>query len=62
MNFNVIDYWNAIKAKSGDSRNWNDLHPSHQHMIVQSINQLLLVLSTDPKLNPEQATEADSVV
>lgn len=55
MNFNVINYWNAIKAKSGDSRNWNELQPAHQHMVVQSINQLLLVLSTDPKLNPQSA-------
>lgn len=57
MNFNVIEYWNAIKAKSGDSRNWTDLDPQYQHMIVQSCNQLLLVLSTDPKLNPEPAPQ-----
>ena len=56
MNFNVIEYWNAIKAKSGDSRNWNDLETQYQHMVVQSINQLLLVLSTDPKLNQQPAT------
>lgn len=54
MYFNVIDYWNAIKDKSGDSRHWNDLDPQHQHMVIQSVNQLLLVLSTDPKLNPQE--------
>lgn len=55
MNFNVIDYWNAIKAKSGDSRHWNDLEPQLQQMVIQSINMLLQVLHTDPKLNPQPA-------
>lgn len=53
MNFNVIDYWNAIKAKSGDSRFWNDLDLQQQQMVINSINLLLMVLSNDPKINPQ---------
>lgn len=53
MNFNVIDYWNAIKVKSGDSRHWNDLDPQMQQMVIQSINLLLQVLHTDPKFNQQ---------
>lgn len=49
MNFNVIEYWNAIKVKSGDSRNWNDLEAHMQQMVISSINQLLFVLTSDVK-------------
>jgi hypothetical protein len=51
MNFNVIEYWNAIKAKSGDSRHWNDLDLGAQQMIIQSINLLLTVLHSCPSAN-----------
>ena len=51
MNFNVIDYWNAIKEKTGDSRQWNSLQPHEQQMVLQSINLLIQVLMNDPKEN-----------
>ena len=56
MNFNVIEYWNAIKAKSGDSRNWNDLGLYTQQLVIDSINQLLHVLSTDLKDDKKEST------
>ena len=50
MNFNVLDYWNAIKEKTGDSRHWNDLGLQNQQLVIDSINRLIHVLSTDPKV------------
>lgn len=49
MNFDVIKYWDAIRAKTGDSRQWNSLQPQEQQMVVSSINQLLFVLTSDVK-------------
>ena len=54
MNFNVIDYWGAIKEKTGDSRSWNDLQGQNQQLIIDSINRLIHVLSTDPKVQDAQ--------
>ena len=54
MNFNVIDYWNAIKEKTGDSRSWHDLGLQNQQLVIDSINRLIHVLSTDPKVQDEQ--------
>lgn len=54
MNFNVLDYWTAIKEKTGDSRFWNDLGLQNQQMVIDSINQLIHVLSTDPKAQDAQ--------
>lgn len=54
MNFNVIDYWNAIKEKTGDSRSWHDLGLQNQQLIIDSINRLIHVLSTDPKAQDAQ--------
>lgn len=45
MNFDVIAFWNAIAAKAGDTRKWEQLPPQHQQMVVQSINMLLMVLT-----------------
>lgn len=45
MNFNVEEYWKAIAAKAGDSRTWHQLPPQHQIAVVNSINQLLMVLT-----------------
>ena len=50
MNFNVLDYWNAIKEKTGDSRYWDDLGLQNQQLIIDSINRLIQVLSTDSKI------------
>jgi hypothetical protein len=49
MNFNVLDYWNAIKEKTGDSRSWHDLGLQNQQLVIDSINRLIYVLGTDPK-------------
>ena len=51
MNFNVVDYWDSIRAKTGDSRQWNSLQPQEQQMMLQSINLLIQVLMNDPKEN-----------
>lgn len=45
MSFDVILYWNAIAAKAGDTRKWEQLPPQHQSMISQSVNMLLMVLT-----------------
>jgi len=54
MNFDVIDYWNAIKEKTNDSRSWHDLGLQNQQLVIDSINRLIHVLGTDPK---DQAQE-----
>jgi len=38
-------YWQKIAEKYGDTRKWQDLSPNAQHLIIQSINALLYVLS-----------------
>jgi hypothetical protein len=40
----VESYWQAIAAKFGDNRKWTDLQPQEQHLVINSINQLLAVL------------------
>ena len=50
MNFDVIKYWDAIRAKTSDSRTWHDLGGQNQQLIIDSINRLIHVLSTDPKV------------
>lgn len=40
----VEQYWKAIAKKFGDNREFTDLHPNEQMMIIQSINMLLQVL------------------
>ena len=54
MNFDVIKYWEAIRAKTGDSRTWHDLGGQNQQLIIDSINRLIHVLSTDPKAQDAQ--------
>lgn len=41
----VEKYWHSIAAKTGDPRRWSDLSPQEQHMVIQSINLLLMVLN-----------------
>jgi hypothetical protein len=40
----VEKYWQAIAARTGDSRAWHELKPQEQQMIVQSVNFVLAVL------------------
>ena len=44
MEFNVIAYWQAIAAKAGDPRTWDQLQLQHQQQVIASINMLLQVL------------------
>jgi len=44
MEFDIIAYWNALAAKAGDTRTWNQLPLQSQQMIIASVNQLLMVL------------------
>jgi len=37
-------YWNKIANSCGDNRNWNELHPTEQIRVIQSINLLLSVV------------------
>ena len=55
MNSDVIKYWNAIKEKTGDSRYWNDLGLQNQQLVIDSINRLIHVLSTDPKVQKNES-------
>ena len=40
----VSNYWEAIAAKFGDTRKWNDLTLQQQQVVIQSINALMAVL------------------
>lgn len=40
-------YWDAIRAKSGDNRSWQQLSPRNQEIVIQSINALLFVLGDE---------------
>ena len=42
----VAKYWEAIAAKAGDNRKWNNLPRQLQDAVIHSINILLMVLST----------------
>ena len=44
MDFDVTKYWQSIRTKVNDPREWNQLQPQEQQMIVQSVNLLLSVL------------------
>lgn len=44
MNSDVSNYWEAVAAKFGDTRKWNDLTLHQQQIVMQSINALLAVL------------------
>lgn len=55
MSFDVIKYWDSIRAKTGDSRQWNDLGLQNQQLIIDSINRLIHVLSTDPKVQENES-------
>lgn len=41
----VAIYWEAIAAKAGDNRTWDDLRIQEQHVIMTSINMILQVLN-----------------
>lgn len=42
----IEQYWNAIAAKSGDTRKWDDLERQLQDMVIYSANLMIFVLST----------------
>lgn len=44
MKSSVEMFWDAFRAKSGDSRTWNQLHPMEQHKVIKGINLILSVV------------------
>ena len=56
----VIKYWNALAAKTGDPRTWDNLERQLQDHVIQSVNILLFVLSTSgvPPTDPNQSKGA----
>lgn len=40
----VERFWNAVAAKFGVSRSWQELHPMEQMQVIQGINMILGVL------------------
>jgi hypothetical protein len=40
----VEAFWSAMAAKFGDTRQWHDLHPQEQMMVIQGINMILQVV------------------
>lgn len=40
----VERFWNAVSAKFGDGRSWQQLNPMEQMQVVQGINMILGVL------------------
>lgn len=38
-------FWNALKSKTGDARDWHDLTPNQQLAIIQAINMVIGVVS-----------------
>lgn len=40
----VERFWNAVSAKFGNSRSWNQLNQMEQMQVVQGINMILAVL------------------
>ncbi|ASJ79219.1 hypothetical protein P26059A_0067 [Curvibacter phage P26059A] len=49
MEFSVVAYWQAIAAKAGDTRSWDQLPLQHQQQVIASINMLLQVLHDPSK-------------
>lgn len=45
----VAIYWDALAAKAGDNRTWNDLRIQEQHAVMTSINMILQVLNIQKK-------------
>ncbi len=40
----VEKFWQAVSAKFGVSRSWQELHPMEQMQVIQGINMILGVL------------------
>lgn len=40
----VEKFWQAVSAKFGVSRSWQELHPVEQMQVIQGINMILGVL------------------
>ena len=38
-------FWKAIAAKFDNRRDWGDLHPNEQLLIIQAVNMILQVLN-----------------
>lgn len=55
MNFNVIKYWDGIRAKTVNLPDWNSLNPHHQQMMMQSINLMLQVMHENNAVGKDNA-------
>lgn len=42
--FDVLKYYEGIRARTDNLPDWNSLHPQHQSMMLQSINLMLQVM------------------
>lgn len=40
----VEAFWVKVAAKFGDNRNWHQLNPMEQQMVIQGINMILQVV------------------
>lgn len=40
----VERFWNAVSAKFGNARSWNQLNQMEQMQVVQGINMILSIL------------------
>ena len=40
----VERFWNAVSAKFGDNRKWNQLNQMEQMQVLQGVNMILSVL------------------
>lgn len=41
----VEAFWAKVAAKFGDNRNWHQLNPMEQQMVIQGINMILQVVA-----------------
>jgi hypothetical protein len=41
----VEKFWSRVAEKFGDKRNWHQLNPMEQQMVIQDINMILQVVA-----------------
>ena len=44
MKSDVEHFWQAVAAKFGDNRQWNELNLQQQQVVIQGLNNILAVL------------------
>lgn len=53
----VLKFYAGLQAKTQGLPDWNQLHPTHQHMIVQACNLLLQVCYDTGTQGKQETTE-----